>query len=50
MRRWLEQFEEFAIDVILERRYGKRASILRFLFGGEDHHMVRYETLSFGKA
>lgn len=33
MRRWLEQFEEFAIDVILERRYGKRASVLRwFLF------------------
>ena len=25
MRRWLEAFEEFAIDVILERRYGKRA-------------------------
>ncbi len=34
MRRWLEAFEEFAIDVILERRYGKRAALLRwFLFG-----------------
>ena len=33
MRRWLEAFEEFAIDVILERRYGKRAALLRwFLF------------------
>ncbi len=29
MRRWLESFEEFAIDVILERRYGKRAALLR---------------------
>jgi len=34
VRRWLELFEEFAIDVILERRYGKRASVLRwFLYG-----------------
>jgi tetraacyldisaccharide 4'-kinase len=33
-RRWLEGFEEFAIDVILERRYGKRAALLRwFLYG-----------------
>ena len=31
MRRWLEAFEEFAIDVILERRYGKRAFALRWL-------------------
>ena len=30
MRRWLEAFEEFAIDVILERRYGKRAAVLRW--------------------
>ncbi len=29
-RRWLEEFEQFAIDVILERRYGKRALILRW--------------------
>src|SRR4051794_3486887 len=29
-RRWLEEFEEFAIDVILERRYGKRAELLRW--------------------
>ncbi len=31
MRRWLEAFEQFAIDVILERRYGKRAALLRWL-------------------
>src|SRR5450432_4481535 len=31
MRRWLEEFEQFAIDVILERRYGKRAAILRWV-------------------
>lgn len=30
MRRWLEDFEEFATDVILERRYGKRAAVLRW--------------------
>ncbi len=29
-RRWLEAFEQFAIDVILQRRYGKRAAILRW--------------------
>ena len=34
MRRWLEAFEEFAIDVILERRYGKRAALLRWLLYG----------------
>lgn len=34
MRRWLENLEQFAIDVILERRYGKRAALLRvFLLG-----------------
>ena len=34
MRRWVESLEQFAIDVILERRYGKRAALLRiFLFG-----------------
>ena len=33
-RRWLEDFEQFAIDVILERRYGRRALLLRgFLYG-----------------
>ena len=33
MRRWVESLEQFAIDVILERRYGKRAAVLRiFLF------------------
>jgi tetraacyldisaccharide 4'-kinase len=34
MRAALERFEQFAIDVILERRYGKRAALLRwFLYG-----------------
>ncbi len=28
-RRWLEDFEQFAIEVILERRVGRRASLLR---------------------
>ncbi len=31
MRRQLDEFEQFAIDVILERRYGKRALLLRWL-------------------
>src|SRR6188768_2006828 len=30
MRATLERFEQFAIDVILERRYGKRAALLRW--------------------
>jgi len=30
--------------------YFKRATILRGLFGSEDHHFVRYEAASFGKA
>ncbi len=29
MRRWLEEFEQFAIEVILEQRGGKRAAVLR---------------------
>src|SRR2546427_4030937 len=29
MSRWLENLEQFAIDVILERRHGTRAGILR---------------------
>ena len=34
MRQRLEAFEQFAIDVILDRRYGKRAALLRwFLYG-----------------
>lgn len=34
MRRWVESLEQFAIDVILERRYGKRAALFRvFLLG-----------------
>jgi alkylation response protein AidB-like acyl-CoA dehydrogenase len=37
--------EELAIS-----HYFKRATMLRGLFGSEDHHMVRYETASFGKA
>ena len=31
MRRWLENLEQFAIDVILERRHGVRAALLRGL-------------------
>lgn len=34
MRRWLEGIETFAIDVILERRYGRRADILRWILAG----------------
>lgn len=37
MRRYLEGLEQFAIDVILERRYGKRAAILRWLLLGLSH-------------
>ena len=29
MRRWLENLEQFAIDVILGRRHGPRAALLR---------------------
>jgi tetraacyldisaccharide 4'-kinase len=29
VRQWIENLEQFAIDVILERRYGKRAALLR---------------------
>ena len=29
MRRWLEEFEQFAIEVILGERFGKRAALLR---------------------
>ncbi|MGI8957621.1 MAG: tetraacyldisaccharide 4'-kinase, partial [Chthoniobacterales bacterium] len=31
MRRWLENLEQFAIDVILGRRHGARAAMLRGL-------------------
>lgn len=31
MRRWLENLEQFAIDVILERRFGKKAAVFRWL-------------------
>jgi len=34
MRRWIEGLETFAIDVILERRAGKRAGILRGILSG----------------
>jgi tetraacyldisaccharide 4'-kinase len=37
MRRWLEEFEEFAIDVILDRRHGKRAAILRAVLKAFSH-------------
>ncbi len=33
MRRWIEGLESFAIDVILERRYGRRADVLRWILG-----------------
>ena len=31
MRRWIEGLESFAMDVILDRRYGRRADALRFV-------------------
>ena len=31
MRRWLDEFEQFAIAVILGERFGKRATLLRWL-------------------
>jgi len=34
MRRWIEGLETFAIDVILERRAGKRAGLLRGVLAG----------------
>ena len=34
MRHWLEGLETFAIDVILERRYGRRADVLRWILHG----------------
>jgi tetraacyldisaccharide 4'-kinase len=34
MRRWLEGLETFAIDVILERRYGRRADVIRWVLHG----------------
>jgi len=37
MRRWLEGLETFAIDVILERRYGRRADILRWILYALSH-------------
>jgi len=33
MRRWIEGLETFAIDVILGRRYGRRADALRWVLG-----------------
>jgi tetraacyldisaccharide 4'-kinase len=33
MRRWIEGLETFAINVILGRRYGRRADALRWLLG-----------------
>lgn len=37
MRRWLEAIETFAIDVILERRYGRRAAALRWVLLNLSH-------------
>ena len=34
MRRWLDEFEQFAIGVILGERFGKRAALLRWLLWG----------------
>ncbi len=34
MKEWLESLEQYAIDVILERRKGPRASFLRFILYG----------------
>ena len=34
MGRRLEEFEQFAIEVILDRRKGKRAALLRLLLMG----------------
>ncbi|MCB1234301.1 MAG: tetraacyldisaccharide 4'-kinase [Verrucomicrobiae bacterium] len=33
MREWLERFEQFAIDVIMDRRRGKRAAAFRVFLG-----------------
>ena len=33
MRRWLDEFEQFAIEVILGKRHGKRAALLRAFLG-----------------
>nr|WP_242524337.1 tetraacyldisaccharide 4'-kinase [Methylacidiphilum caldifontis] len=30
MARWIDKLEQFAVDVILERRYGKRATVFRW--------------------
>jgi len=36
-------------DELAISHYFKRATLLRDVFGSEDHHLVRYETLSLGK-
>src|SRR5258706_338873 len=37
MRRWIEQLEQFAIEVILENRGGKRAALLRGVLHALSH-------------
>src|SRR5271163_4264183 len=37
MRRWFEQLEQFAIEVILEDRKGKRAAVLRAMLYALSH-------------
>ncbi|MGI9242314.1 MAG: tetraacyldisaccharide 4'-kinase, partial [Verrucomicrobiales bacterium] len=37
MKEQLEELEQFAIDVILNRRRGTRAGALRFVLGGLSH-------------
>ncbi len=34
MRRWLEEFEQFAIEVIMGKRFGKRAALLLWFLEG----------------
>ncbi|MEA3186927.1 MAG: tetraacyldisaccharide 4-kinase [Chthoniobacter sp.] len=37
MRRWFEEFEQFAIDVILRERGGQRAALLRYVLHALSH-------------
>ena len=37
MRSWFEQLEQFAIEVILEDRKGKRAAVLRAMLYALSH-------------
>ena len=37
MRRWIEQLEQFALEVLFESRSGKRAAVLRSLLHALSH-------------